>query len=65
MISVGDSGLYDTWQNPAGAMLQTYTIITTAANEVVAPLHDRMPVILHRDDEMRWLSHDALPADEM
>ena len=61
----GFAGLYDIWQNPAGVMLQTYTIITTAANEVVAPLHDRMPVILKQDDEVRWLSRDALPADEM
>jgi putative SOS response-associated peptidase YedK len=61
----GFAGLYDTWQNPAGVTLQTYTIITTAANEVVAPLHDRMPVMLKQEDEMRWLSKDALPADEM
>src|SRR5208282_193469 len=39
------AGLYDTWQASAGTILQTYTIITTAANDVVSPLHDRMPVI--------------------
>ncbi len=59
------AGLYDTWRNPAGAILQTYTIITTAANEMVAPLHDRMPVILKQDDEMRWLSSEVIPAEEI
>ncbi|MGA2105909.1 SOS response-associated peptidase [Methanoregula sp.] len=59
------AGLYDIWQNPAGTILQTYTIITTAANELVAPLHDRMPVILRQDDEIRWLSRDVIPAEEI
>ncbi len=43
----------------------TYTIITTNANEIVAPLHDRMPVILKQEDEHRWLSGDTPAADEM
>ncbi|MFA5237589.1 MAG: SOS response-associated peptidase [Methanoregula sp.] len=59
------AGLYDVWQNPAGITLQTYTIITTAPNNLLAPIHNRMPVILHQEDEIRWLSHDALTADEM
>ncbi len=59
------AGLYDTWRNSAGTVLQTYTIITTTANELVAPLHDRMPVILKQDDEIRWLSGGVLPDDEM
>lgn len=35
--------------------LRSCTILTTTANEVVAPLHDRMPVILDRTDEDVWL----------
>jgi putative SOS response-associated peptidase YedK len=61
----GFAGLYDIWHNPAGVMLHTYAIITTTANELMAPIHDRMPVILKQDDEMRWLSRDVLPADEL
>jgi len=61
----GFAGLYDVWHNPAGQMLQTYTIITTTPNELMAPIHNRMPVILKQDDEMRWLSRDVLPADEV
>jgi putative SOS response-associated peptidase YedK len=61
----GFAGLYDVWRNPAGTTLRTYTIITTTANTLMAPIHDRMPVILKQDDEMRWLSRDVLPADEV
>ena len=42
-----------------------YTIITTDANELVVPLHDRMPVILKQEDEKRWLTGDAPSSDEM
>ena len=59
------AGLYDVWSNPAGTTLTTYTIITTTPNELMAPIHDRMPVILRQDDEMRWLSRDVLPTDEV
>jgi len=61
----GFAGLYDVWRNPAGTTLKTYTIITTTPNELMAPIHNRMPVILRQDDEMRWLSRDVLPADEV
>jgi len=37
-----------------------FVILTTAANEVVAPVHDRMPVILNRRDHDRWLADGAL-----
>jgi putative SOS response-associated peptidase YedK len=33
--------------------------------KVMAPIHNRMPVILRQDDEMRWLSRDVIPTDEM
>lgn len=62
LFSVGDhelfgfAGLYDTWRTPNGDLLYTYTIITTAANELVASVHDRMPVILPRDQEQHWIN---------
>jgi len=61
LFSVGDNeifgfaGLYDTWRLPNGETLRTYTIITTAPNELVAEVHDRMPVILPRAQEQIWL----------
>jgi putative SOS response-associated peptidase YedK len=58
------AGLYDQWHNPEGVTVSTYTIITCEANPVVAPVHDRMPVILSRENEDRWLDPDPVsPAD--
>ena len=51
------AGLWDAWRDPAtGDWLQSFAIITTDANEVMAPVHNRMPVILEPRDYDRWLS---------
>jgi putative SOS response-associated peptidase YedK len=49
------AGLWDTWISPGGEALDSFTIITTAANDLVATLHDRMPAILRPADETLWL----------
>jgi putative SOS response-associated peptidase YedK len=49
------AGLYDIWRAPDGQELATYTILTTAANDLLRPLHERMPVILPREAEAQWL----------
>jgi putative SOS response-associated peptidase YedK len=59
------AGLYDTWHGPDGTPLMTYTIITCDANPLLAEVHDRMPVILTRENEERWLSHDPLSAQDL
>jgi putative SOS response-associated peptidase YedK len=48
------AGLWETWERAEG-YLETCTILTTTANEVMAPIHDRMPVILAPDDYEEWL----------
>jgi putative SOS response-associated peptidase YedK len=53
------AGLYDVWHDPAGEDVRSYTIITTGANAMMAPIHQRMPVILRREDEETWLDPDA------
>ena len=61
------AGLWDAWKDPAnGEWLQTFAIITTAANELTGRVHDRMPVILHPRDYGRWLERgeaEHLPVD--
>ena len=52
---LGFAGLYNVWKSPAGDQICTSTIITTDANEVVRPLHDRMPVITSPDSYDLWL----------
>jgi putative SOS response-associated peptidase YedK len=56
------AGLWDRWRGD-GRELVTCTILTTTPSEVVAPLHDRMPVILTPAERDRWLDPDARPDD--
>jgi len=50
------AGLFEYWPGVAGAEpIESYAIITTAANELMAKLHDRMPVILAEKDQAAWL----------
>ncbi|HET8628450.1 MAG TPA: SOS response-associated peptidase [Thermomicrobiales bacterium] len=49
------AGLYDRWTGPDGAEVVACTVLTTAPNELVAPVHNRMPVILPREVEAEWL----------
>jgi putative SOS response-associated peptidase YedK len=49
------AGLWDSWKAPDGRQLQTCTIITTQPNELVANIHNRMPVILPRAARDLWL----------
>ncbi|MBK9247142.1 MAG: SOS response-associated peptidase [Ignavibacteria bacterium] len=52
------AGLWETWKSLEGKVLRSFTIITTHANELLAPIHDRMPVILRPEQEKDWLSDD-------
>jgi len=68
-IALGDrepfafAGLWSRWER-GEEPIESCTIITTAANDTVAPIHDRMPVILHEADYDRWLD-PASPADAL
>ena len=68
-FTVGDgepfafAGVWSSWKNPeSGEWLSSCSIITTAANGLVAPVHDRMPVIVPRSREQDWLDL-ALPPE--
>ncbi len=50
------AGLWEHWEGD-GEVLETFTILTTMPNELVDPIHDRMPVILPADAHERWLDH--------
>ena len=47
----GFAGLWDAWKSPTGEIVNSCTIITTTPNELMEPLHNRMPVILPKDVE--------------
>ncbi len=49
------AGLWERWKDPKGEWVKTCAILTTTANAVASPIHDRMPVILNPDDYDLWL----------
>lgn len=56
------AGLWSAWRDPAqpeGEWVRTFTIVTTSANATLAPIHDRMPVILRAADWGAWLDPGA------
>src|SRR6202012_766334 len=53
------AGLWDCWRAPNGDRLRSFTIITTFANDLLAPLHDRMPVVIAPDSWAEWLGEKA------
>lgn len=52
------AGLYDIWTDQDGHRLATCTIITTEPNSLMADIHNRMPVILRKEDESEWIDRD-------
>jgi putative SOS response-associated peptidase YedK len=55
---MGFAGLWEPWTGPDKKVLFTCCVITTAANELVNPYHDRMPAIRAPSDYATWLDHD-------
>jgi putative SOS response-associated peptidase YedK len=59
------AGLWEVWKPPEGDALRTCTIITTEPNALLAPIHNRMAVILSREYEQAWLDADTEPLELM
>jgi len=53
------AGIWERWQDPHGAHLETFAIATTDAASAVRAVHDRMPVILSREAQALWLAKDT------
>ena len=53
------AGLWDSWRDPAGDIVRSCTIITTEPNELLRPIHNRMPVILPKELESFWLDDEV------
>jgi putative SOS response-associated peptidase YedK len=54
------AGIWERWKSPDGVWIISFSILTTDANELVRPLHDRMPVVLPRAAYDRWLDPGAI-----
>jgi len=59
------AGIWEHWESPEGTDLETFSILTTAANPLVAKLHDCMPVILPPDAYSLWLNHNMHDAHSL
>jgi len=59
------AGLWEHWESSDGSAIDSCTIITTEANDLLRNLHDRMPVILHEQDYDRWLDPKRNNRDEL
>ena len=59
------AGLYNIWTSPAGETVYTCTIVTTEANGLVKPFHDRMPAILSKNEEDLWLDPAVRDKEEL
>ena len=57
------AGLWEDWRSPAGERIKSFAIITTTANALLAPLHDRMPVVIPADSWGDWLGEN--PASDV
>ncbi len=57
------AGLHETWDHPERPAMNTCTILTCPANALLEPLHDRMPVILPREDHALWLDPEVSSPD--
>jgi putative SOS response-associated peptidase YedK len=59
------AGLWDHWEAPDASSIDSCTIITTQPNELLADIHDRMPVILPTDSYDVWLDPDCRDAEAL
>lgn len=61
----GFAGLYETWTSPEGRPVHSCTIITTKANQTLATIHDRMPVIVPKASQAVWLDPASRRREEL
>jgi putative SOS response-associated peptidase YedK len=59
------AGLWERWEGPQRGPIESCTLLTTDANDVVRPIHDRMPVILVPDAYALWLDPTVQQADKL
>ena len=58
------AGLYDVWRSE-DQVLHSATIVTTCANDLVMPIHDRMPLILNKKEQKIWLNNETEDLDSI
>lgn len=59
------AGIWESWMDAEGNELETAAILTTSANALLAPIHDRMPVVVRKGDRERWLDSEHVPPGDL
>ncbi len=59
------AGVWEAWRDSENNIWKTYSIITTEPNKEMSSIHDRMPVILHPEDEASWLESSRVTRDSI
>lgn len=59
------AGIWERWHDPDGKLIETCSILTTESNATIRPLHDRMPVILFKEQHARWLDANIKNAADL
>jgi putative SOS response-associated peptidase YedK len=59
------AGFYDVWKDAEDKEWKTYTLITTEPNKEARAIHDRMPVILHPEDEASWIEPSRTKREDL
>lgn len=59
------AGLWESWKSPEKEVVESCTILTTASNSLIAPLHERMPVILHPQEYNHWLDREITDPEKL
>ena len=60
----GLASLWENWRDPKSReWIRTFCVLTTSANALMSPIHDRMPVVLHPSNYVQWLSNEPAPLD--
>lgn len=58
------AGLWDTWLNQKNEIVNSFTIITVSANEIMKTIHNRMPAILFEEEERNWID-ESIPIGDL
>jgi putative SOS response-associated peptidase YedK len=59
------AGIWDHWKSPEGETIESCAILTTSSNKLIAPLHERMPVILHPEEYPVWLDRELTDPEKL
>lgn len=59
------AGLWESWKSPDGQVVNSCTILTTEANDLMGTIHDRMPVVLSKEGEQLWLDPKVQDPDQL